>query len=187
MNIILYGAGLFIGGFLLHNLVNGMFTGEVCPIWSTPLNSAIIFGIFGVALAIFGDDNFKFSTSIPVKKDEIKTDEKVKNSNEKSEKNRNSNENKNRTDSGYKKKYRSNYKNRNSKDYKNKENKPTTSGNSNSSTTSNNKSVNKPVNKSEDSKYELFPGVFANEAVPEPSSAALLGLGGLALILRRKK
>ena len=30
-------------------------------------------------------------------------------------------------------------------------------------------------------------GVFANEAVPEPSSAALLGLGGLALILRRKK
>lgn len=30
-------------------------------------------------------------------------------------------------------------------------------------------------------------GVFANASVPEPSSAALLGLGGLALILRRKK
>ena len=30
-------------------------------------------------------------------------------------------------------------------------------------------------------------GIVANESVPEPSSTALLGLGGLALILRRKK
>jgi hypothetical protein len=35
--------------------------------------------------------------------------------------------------------------------------------------------------------YKLDNVLFTGTAVPEPSSAALLGLGGLALILRRRK